>query len=205
MTEHHQNDPLELRTGTGDPDWTLVLAHGRGSNPSSFTDFAKRLDLNARVLLLEADNNTWYPNGFMAEFDKNEPWLTAALDYYERTVAEVLEDTDPRRVIAGGFSQGACLTSEWLARNPRKLGGVLILTGGLIGPEGTRWDRADLGGMKAYLASSLIDEWIPVERAWETAHWLAESGADLTYRLFNDREHTISDAEVRQIRELFSD
>ncbi len=201
----HDNTPQEWVVG--EPNKTIVFAHGRGADPESMKALAERLALeDSRMLFLEADDNTWYPNGFMAEFEENEPKLSAAIAHFESVVAGLLESGVPAESIwVGGFSQGACLAAEYVARFPRRLGGLFVLTGGLIGPEGTTWPvHTALEGMPAYVSSAKNDSWVPPERVYETKRWLEGCGCDLHYRMFDEREHTISDVEVDELRALIS-
>ena len=202
----HTTPPQEHLTGDA-PALTVVLAHGRGGSPGRMRELATRVGLSdVRYLLLQADDATWYPDRFVAPFADNEPWLSAAIAHLEGVVADLIASGAPAdRIAVGGFSQGACLTAEWLARPPRRLAAAFVLTGGLIGPEGTTWPtRAALSGMPVYQTSALDDPWIPPERARETARWFERSGADLTLRLFDSREHLISDEEVASIRDTLA-
>jgi len=40
-----------------------------------------------------------------------------------------------KRVVVLGFSQGACLATEYVYRNSARYGGIAALSGGLIGPD----------------------------------------------------------------------
>ncbi|MEX0627198.1 MAG: phospholipase, partial [Cucumibacter sp.] len=160
----HEARPEEWVVGDH-PDLAIVLAHGRGGSPADMRNLAAGFGLdNVRFVFLKADEGTWYPKPFMSPFADNEPWLSAALAHYDRAVSRLLAGGVPETgIVVGGFSQGACLTSEYLARHPRHYAGAIILTGGLIGPAGTRWPvRSELVGMPVYYSSSEIDEWIPV-------------------------------------------
>jgi len=199
----HLGPPRELVVGK--PDLAVVLAHGRGGSAADMAGIAEALALDdVRYVLLQADAGSWYPNRFMARLADNEPWLTAALDHYERAVSGLIAAGVPEtRIIVGGFSQGACLTSEFLARHPRHYAAAVIFTGGLIGPEGTRWPvRSELAGMPAYISSSEIDEWIPASRARETVRWLNACGAAAKSVMFEDRTHRVSDEEIGGARQI---
>lgn len=202
----HQEPPIE-QTGDGSTDLVAILVHGRGGRPEDMQALAAPLGLgSARCLFPAATGSVWYPQRFTAPLDANEPDLSAALSHYENLVGRLLaEGTPPQRILLGGFSQGACLTSEYLFRHPRRYAGALILTGGLIGPPGTRWAPQEaLAGMPVYLASSEIDEWIPMDRVLETVTWLRGSGTDLTTRMFSDRPHSVSPEETDEARRMIT-
>lgn len=204
----HTQEPIERLLGEGDPALTLLLAHGRGRTAADTAALAEQLAVAPmRVVLLRADQSTWYPESFLAPLDANLPHLDAALACYERALIRLIEGgTPPERIVVGGFSQGACLTSEWLARHPRRLGGALLFTGGLIGPRGATWpDRPALAGMPVYLGSSEDDAWVPPWRVRETERWLARSGAQPALTMFDTRPHTVSDAEVREARAMLTE
>lgn len=195
----HDNQAVEHRCGEGDSPLVLVFAHGRGREPAEMAALADRLDQpGMRAVLLRADDATWYPGSFMAETSENEPHLSHALRRYEEVIQGLLDEgVAPARIVIGGFSQGACLSCEYLARHPRKLGGAIIWTGGLIGPPGQEWShRPELEGVPIYLASGLEDTWVPAARVRETRDWFKACGVDLEYRMFEERDHIVSDREV---------
>ena len=200
----HDNPFLELHPG-GAAELAVILVHGRGRKPEEMMELARALGVpNARYVFPTATDSTWYPKGFLAPIGENEPFLSAALARYEAIVAELIRDGfSPDRIVLGGFSQGACLTAEFLARHPRRYGGAAILTGGLIGPEGTKWPvgRA-LAGVPVYLTTSEIDEWVPAWRVRETQAWLKACGAAVETTIFPTREHVVSDEEIRSTRKL---
>ncbi|MEL6346587.1 MAG: phospholipase [Myxococcota bacterium] len=202
----HTQPPTVLTLGD-DALLTVIMAHGRNRAAEDMARVARRLDVPARYLLLSADDKTWYPAGFMADFDSNEPALSAAITHIETVVTDAIAAGTPaERLVVGGFSQGACLIAEWLARRPRRIGGALFFTGGLIGPEGTTWpDRPALSGMPAYLVSAENDAWVPASRVRETKAWMERSGIDLRYTMFEQRDHEISDPEIDAARGLLDE
>lgn len=200
----HAAEPERLVVGDR-PNLAVVLAHGRGGSPADMRALAEALVLDAVVfVLLKADGGVWYPNYFMAPLADNEPYLSAAIAHYERAVRALLDEgIGESRIVVGGFSQGACLTCEYLARHPRHYAAAAIFTGGLLGPEGSRWrPRPELAGMPAYLASSQIDEWVPPTRARETVEWFNASGAAVTAVMFEDRPHRVSEDEIAGARQI---
>jgi len=153
-----------------------------------------------------APGGTWYPESFMAPIERNEPSLSRSLARYAEIVDELIElGVREEQIVLAGFSQGACLTAEMLVRHPRRYGAALILTGGLIGPPGTRWPaQPALAGVPIYLTGSRVDEWVPAGRVEETERVLRESGAIVKLRIFEDRPHHVCEEEIAALRDMLS-
>jgi phospholipase/carboxylesterase len=200
----HQNPPEQLLIGDH-ADLTIIFAHGRGRSPADMRALAERLAIdNVRYLFLLASGNTWYPALFQDPIASNEPSLSAAIAHYEDVVSGLIADGTPAgSIVVGGFSQGACLTAEFMARHPRRFAAAVLWTGGLIGPPGTEWPlRRELSGMPAYVSTSENDPWVPPERVRETHGWLQASGASATMMIFREREHGVLDEEVAAVRSM---
>jgi len=211
----HTNPPEERFDGesgekkfaarNADADLTIILVHGRGQSPDDMAALADRLALTGvRYLFPRADSNTWYPDKFMAPIASNEPFLSAAIAHYEKLVSGLLAEGVPaERIIVGGFSQGACLSAEYLARHPRRFGGAVLWTGGLIGPRGTIWPlHSVLRGMPAFISTAENDPWVPAERVRETYDWLIQSGAAPAMKIYDERDHGVLDEEIVAVREM---
>jgi predicted esterase len=178
-----------------------VLLHGRGRDAADVLSLAERIGLpDVAFLAPAARDNTWYPLSFLAPLEQNEPHLSSAL----ATVGALLGALgDLARVVLGGFSQGACLAAEFALRNPRRYGGLLLYTGGAIGPPGTEWPaRGSFAGTPAYLGTSDPDAWVPAERVRETAALLRAQDAQVAAELFPGQDHLVNDAEIAAGREL---
>ena len=150
---------------------TLILLHGRGASAESMVSLYDALGMDSVAALApQAAGNTWYPHSFLAPLEANQPYLDSAL----RRIQTIVDDLLSRGIPAGriallGFSQGACLTSEFVARHPRRYGAVMALTGGLIGPPGTPRDYpGSLEGTPVFLGTSDPDPHVPFERVEET-------------------------------------
>ncbi|MEZ4770295.1 MAG: hypothetical protein R2844_17945 [Caldilineales bacterium] len=183
----------------------MVLVHGRGASASDILLLGEELyHPQFAYLAPQAAGNTWYPYSFLAPIQQNEPWLTSALEAVDAVVQKV-EDAgiDADRIIVGGFSQGACLASEFVARHPRRYGGLLMFSGGLIGPPGgLRTYTGDLAGTPVFLGCSDVDPHIPKERVLESARILEELGGDVTYRLYPGLGHTVNRDEIDRARAI---
>lgn len=187
-------------------DAAMVLLHGRGGSPEDVLTLAREWDAPDVALVAPmAARRTWYPYSFMAPTDRNEPHLSSALRRVGALVEELGEaGLGAERVILLGFSQGACLASEFVQRNPRRYGGLAALSGGLIGPEGTSWDTAagSLDGTPAFLGCSDRDPHIPRERVEESARILETMGADVEVRIYEEMGHTVNRDEIERVQEM---
>jgi phospholipase/carboxylesterase len=162
----------------------VVALHGRGAGAQDILALARaELGLDGVALLApQARHASWYPASFLAPFAANEPWLSSALARVAALVAEIEAAGVPaERILLFGFSQGACLASDFVARNPRRYGGLVAATGGRIGPPGTRFASAgDLAGTPVHLAAGDPDPHVPWSRVEETAANLRAMGAEVT-------------------------
>jgi predicted esterase len=155
----------------------------------------------------QAEGNSWYPYSFLAPLDRNEPALSAALASVSATLDRVQEAGIPaERTVLLGFSQGACLALEYAARHPRRYGGVVGLSGGLIGPEGMRREYdGSLAGTPVFLGCSDVDPHIPTDRVLESADILRYMGARVTVRLYPDVGHTVNADELAAVRGMMQE
>ena len=112
-----------------------IMIHGRGASAESIVSLKDYLNLDDFAILApQAPNNTWYPYSFMAPDQSNEPSLTQAIEIIDALVKEAKENGfTSDQIYFIGFSQGACLSLEYAARNASNYGGVIAFTGGLIG------------------------------------------------------------------------
>lgn len=202
----HQNQEV-LRAGRplAEARAAMILLHGRGASASDILELGILLGGDQFALLApQAANNTWYPYSFLAPIANNEPYLTSAL----QTVADLVNQVEAAGIPAGkiilaGFSQGACLTSEFAARNARCYGGLLLFSGGLIGPPGTPRDYpGSLGGTPVFIACSDIDAHIPLARVHETTETLTTLGANVTEEIYPGMGHTIIREELAQAQKI---
>ena len=193
--------PLSQATGA------IVLLHGRGSSAHEILALHRALDApHAAFLAPEAFQNSWYPYSFLAPIQQNEPWLTSSLDKVRQTIDRALAAGIPAdRVIVAGFSQGACLATEFVARNPTRYAGLLAFTGGLLGPLGVEFNyHGDLNGTPAFLGAGDPDTHVPWPRVEESASVLAALGANVNLKRYPGMPHTIGPDEIREARSLIA-
>ena len=184
---------------------TLILIHGRGASAESILSLHKVLGIaNLAAVAPEAAGHTWYPHSFLASIESNQPYLDSALRRIDSIVEDLLSRNIPSdRIAPLGFSQGACLTSEYVARHPRRYAAVMPLTGGLIGPPGTPRDYAgSLDKTPVFLASGDPDPHVPFQRVLETEAVFRRMGAQVEMRRYPGMPHTINQDELDVCRQL---
>jgi phospholipase/carboxylesterase len=196
-----------IRTGkqTGEATKALVMLHGRGGSAEDILGLAKYLPVNDFALFApQATNNTWYPYSFLAAPKDNEPWLSGALELVKETVADIVaEGIKPENIYFLGFSQGACLTLEYVTRNAARYGGVAAFTGGLIGDKIYEQNYSgDFGGTPIFIGTSDPDPHVPVERVHASAEILNSMNAQVTKKIYKNMGHTISQDEINMVSEI---
>ena len=204
-TLHAQDELLTMGTLPAEADAAVVALHGRGASARSILQVVARLGVDGVAgVAPQASRNTWYPTAFTEPIEANEPWLSAALDAVGDTLSTVSAAGVPtERTVLLGFSQGACLASEFVARNARRYGGLVAFSGGLIGPPETSWEYdGDLEGPPVFLGCSDDDPHIPLERVHETAEVLSDLGGDVDERIYEGMGHTVNDEEVEAARAI---
>lgn len=183
----------------------MLMVHGRGASAQDILGLALELrHTEFAYLAPEAAGNVWYPYRFMETIERNQPWLSSALARLASVLAQIsAAGIPPERTIILGFSQGACLSLEFAARNARRYGGLAGLSGGLIGPDGAPRDYpGSLDGTPVFLGCSDVDPHIPKERVDETGEVLRKLGADVVARLYPNLGHTVNRDELNFVREI---
>jgi predicted esterase len=208
MKGAHQGQPvLAAGEALDRAQAAMVMVHGRGATAESILTLAQELDQRGFAYLApQAEGNTWYPYPFLAPLSANEPKLSSALMAVEEALARVEAAGIPmERTILLGFSQGACLALEFAARHARRYGGLVGLSGGLIGPDDTPRDYpGSLEGTPTFLGCSDVDPHIPRQRVEHTAEVLSRLGANVTKRLYPGMGHMVSPDEIKFVRRMMA-
>jgi predicted esterase len=202
----HQGQPVRV---AGEPlnsaKAAMILVHGRGATAESILSLVPALGIEGFAFLApQASGNTWYPNSFLAPIPSNEPGISSGLQAIGDVLSTVAEAGISReRTMLLGFSQGACLSLEYTARNAARYGGIACLSGGLIGPDGTPRDyRGSYDGTPAFLGCSDIDGHIPAARVTESADVLKRMGAETVVKLYPGMGHLVNDDEIQHVQAL---
>lgn len=202
----HQGQPV-LTAGAplGEAKVVMVMVHGRGASARDILSLSGEFGRDdVAYIAPQAYGNTWYPQSFLMPLAANEPFLTSALEAVGDVIKQIESAGVPaEKIIILGFSQGACLSTEFAARNAKRYGGVVALSGGLIGADGTPRDYAgSLAETPVFLGCSDVDFHIPLQRVHDSKTWLEALGADVTERIYPNMGHTINEDEINFVRDL---
>ena len=200
----HQGQPVRV---AGEPIGiaraAMLMVHGRGASAVDILSLSDQFDQTGFAYLApQAAGNTWYPNRFLVPLAENEPWLSSALAFVGEVFTEIVKAGIPsERVMLLGFSQGACLMLEYAARNAIRYGGIVGLSGALIGPDDTPRDYlGSLAGTPVFLGCSDTDFHVPKERVDQTAEILKKLGGEVTERLYPNLDHSVNQDEIGFVR-----
>ena len=200
----HRGQPI-LTAGTALERATIamVMLHGRGAAASDILSLANEFgNTDVAYLAPQATGSTWYPNRFSAPVDSNEPWLSSALGAVADALSLVAMAGIPvERTLLLGFSQGACLALEYVARNPKPYGGLIGLSGALIeNGDAHRLYSGTLETTPVFLGCSTTDPHVPRERVERSAEIFRGLGAEVTLKLYPDMEHTVNLDEIQFVK-----
>ncbi len=191
--------PVEKSTGA------MLMLHGRGGTAAGILRLSEEFgDFPLHFVAPQATATSWYPQTFLAPIEENQPHLSSALWVVGDILGTLAESGVPwSRLFLLGFSQGACLSLEFVARNPRRYGGVFALSGGLIGPPGALPEHhGDAEGSPVFFGCSDTDPHIPKRRVEESADQFRRLNADVSERLYPGMEHTIVSDEIEFVRNV---
>jgi phospholipase/carboxylesterase len=198
----HQGQPIE---SAGAPpqaaDAAVVMVHGRGATAQSFLSLIDEfLHHGVMYLAPQAARSTWYPRSGYAPMEANEPWFSSALARVKTALETATTAGIPsERVILLGFSQGAGIVSEYAARNPRRYGGLVALSGSLLGPETSHAYDGTIDGTPVFVGCARNDPYVPAERIHETASVFEQLDGDVTVEFYEELGHAITGDELQVV------
>ena len=185
----------------------LILLHGRGGTAEDILGLGEPIAPEQWAMLApQASGNSWYPFSFLAPREQNEPYLTSALGRVRAAVDMALAaGIAADKIAIAGFSQGACLATEFVGRNPRRYAALLAFTGGLIGPlEAPIKLTGDLAGTPVLFSSGDPDPHVPWARVQQSADLLQEIGGRVTIRRYPGKPHSVTGEELRSASDVLA-
>lgn len=205
---HHSGKPV-LTAGAPLTDCraAAILIHGRGRTPDEMIALVDQFAVpGVAYVAPAAAGQTWYPQSFLAPMEHNEPFLSDALAVYAEQIAAAHAAGVPtQKIILAGFSQGACLTAEFAFRNPAPYGGIILFTGGLIGPQGTTWaSDGTFAGAPVFIGGADNDPFVPAWRMRETAAVFRSLDAEVVEHIYSSSDHLMTKAEIETARAIIA-
>lgn len=198
--KHDVSNLLYAGASVEEAEKCIILIHGRGASAEDILTLAHefRPDETACYIAPQATRNAWYPYSFMEPTHKNEPWLSSALEMLSELIQQLLNEGKRReQIVVAGFSQGACLATEFASRNAARYGGVIGFSGGLIGSSlSAETYTGDFAGTPVFLGCSDVDFHIPESRVHETARQMEKQGAAVQTEIYPGMPHTINQDEI---------
>ncbi len=201
----HQKKYITAGSPANTAGTALIMIHGRGGTAQNIVSLAHEFNLpNTAIYAPQATNNSWYPYSFMAPDEENQPALNSALEVIDELVQQIKADGIPEeKIFFVGFSQGACLTLEYISRNAKQYGGAVAFTGGLIG-EGLDLSKyqGDFNQTPILITTGDPDPHVPLTRVEESAEIIKGLNANVTVKVYKGRPHTITQQELDLASEL---
>ncbi|NDJ78973.1 MAG: alpha/beta fold hydrolase [Chloroflexi bacterium] len=204
----HDNQPVLLAgAALDDADVAVILLHGRGSSAQSILSLVDHLPQDRVAYLApQAANHTWYPNSGFIALEANEPYVSSAFQMLADLVTGITDAGIPtNRIVLGGFSQGACLAAEFVARHPRRYGGLFVLSGALLGPPDlARQYTGTLDGTPVFIGGAGRDAWVTEQQLHLTGRELHQLGAEVRVEVQPGSEHTVRQTEIAYVNTMIA-
>lgn len=195
----HNNNYVTAGAPAAEAKAALVMLHGRGGGAADIIRLGKVFNLaDTTIYAPEATNNSWYPYSFMAPEQQNQPALNSALEQIDALINDIeAAGIAPEHIYFAGFSQGACLTLEYVARNAKRYGGAIAYTGGLIGEQlVTERYKGHFNGTPILITTGDRDPHVPLDRVEESVEVLKKLGAQVTLKVYPGKPHSIWQEEI---------
>jgi len=201
----HQKNYITTGTPATEAGAALVMIHGRGGTAQNIASLADSLNVQGMAIYApQATNNSWYPYSFMAGDKMNQPALNSALDTIDQLVQQIKTDgISEEKIYFLGFSQGACLTLDYITRHAKTYGGAVAFTGGLIGEVlDLNNYQGNFNGTPVLITTGNPDPHVPLTRVEESVAIIKNLGADVTLKVYPGRPHTITQQEIDLANQL---
>jgi phospholipase/carboxylesterase len=206
-TLHHGQPVLHTGEDLARAKGAVILLHGRGASAEDILGLSDAIELPGLAWFApEAAGRVWLPNHFFHPVADNEPWLSSALEVVHGLVEGFAAAGIPAgRTFVGGFSQGACLAAEYGLRHPRRWGGIFVLSGASLGPEGdpeaaSLRPAGSLEGTPVIVSCGDPDPYFDAAAVHRAASLFRERGADVRELMVPGLGHQVSDESLEMCR-----
>ena len=199
---HEDQEVLTAGTNFEEADKAVILLHGRGATAQSIIQLQTQLEVEKTAFFApQATNKTWYPQSFLQNRENNQPHLKSALNTLNQLIQKITEQLPREKIAIAGFSQGACLATEYTATHTHKYGGIIAFSGGLIGKTLPNY-QGNLKQTPVFIGCSENDPHIPLKRINETENIFRELNGKVEKYIFEGSHHGIVDHEIKKAKQI---
>ena len=208
QTNIHLGQPvLKIGTSIQEAHLAVIMLHGRGATAEGMLPLVQALETkDASFWIPQAAMNRWYPYSAFGPIEMNEPDLSSALEMIDQLTQSLHKHGfSDQQIVFGGFSQGACLAAEYVARNAKRYAGLFVFSGALIGPKGhARNYSGSFDQMPVFIGGSDVDPWVEHDFIQDTANIFEQMGAQVDFQTYPGMAHTVNQDEIDRVKALLS-
>lgn len=208
-------DTVELES-TPNPSFAIIWMHGLGADANDFVPIVKELDLRGcpgiRFVFPNAPTMPVTINGgyvMRAWYDilgtdiakrEDETGLRESQELINQLIArEVARGIPTERILLAGFSQGCAMTLQTGLRYPKKLAGLLCLSGYVPLSDKLAAERhAANQATPIFLVHGRADPVIPIQRAEQSRDLLKSLAYQVEWHEYM-MQHSVCEEEITDI------
>ncbi|GAC1419156.1 MAG: alpha/beta hydrolase [Burkholderiaceae bacterium] len=206
---------IEIETATN-PSATVIWLHGLGADGGDFVPIVRELDLtgcpairfifpHAPTIPVTVNNGyrmrAWYDilGGDITQRQDEIGLRKSQQSVEELIAAENSRGVPTERIVLAGFSQGCAMALQTGLRHPRKLAGLLCLSGYLPLADAVAAQRNIANQHTSiFLAHGRTDTVIPIDRALSSRDVLLQLGYDVEWHEYS-MPHSLCPQETHDI------
>ena len=186
----------------------MLMMHGLGDSHEGYLWLPDALQLPWLHFALPDAPDPYYGGySWFDIFGNPEPGVRRSYQLLRELLEELHEQGWPAdQMIVGGFSQGGLMAIEIAVRYPRRLAGVLCISGAVCDPDTLIREQSPVARQQRILAThGRYDDILPIEVTRRQIHQLQQAGIPITW-VELEKTHTIAgETELRLIRDFILD
>ena len=185
-----------------------LVIHGRGQQPEDMVGMVTRhIDVpGVRYVIPRAPGASWYDARAIDPLnERTRAQMGAGLEMVHAMATEALSVAPAARNVLAGFSQGACMSADYLMRHGPLDGGACLFTGCRVGSRADAPPVRSLAGMAVYTSCGDNDPWIPAPAWHDLIADLTRAGARLRADLFPGRPHMVTGTEIAALTDMLAE
>ena len=203
------------------PEAAVIWMHGLGADGNDFVPIVRELDLSecpairfifphAETMPVTINNGyvmrAWYDIlGMDLVRREDEIGLRKSQQQIEQLIAREIDRGIPaERIILAGFSQGCAMTLQTGLRYPKKLAGMLCLSGYLPLADKLAAERSEANrSTPIFMAHGRVDPVVQIARAETSRDFLTSLGYAIEWKDYS-MPHSVCEEEIDDIGHIIS-